>query len=188
MKNFTIAFRLFLVMTLLTGVAYPLLITGIAHTLWPKKAGGSLVIQDGEVKGSLLIAQKFESSGYFWPRPSATDYNAAASGGSNKGPSSADLKKIHDEGKSLGLPDEMIFTSGSGLDPHVSLQTVQIRMDKVASARGLNDAQREELQKLIEQHVENRDLGFLGKTRVNVLKLNLAMDNQFGLFGKKQQP
>ena len=185
MKNFMTALRLFLVMTVLTGVAYPLLITGVAHTLWPKKAGGSLVIKEGDVKGSLLIAQKFESSEYFWPRPSATDYNAAASSGSNKGPTNANLKKIYDEGKSLGLPDEMIFTSGSGLDPHVSLESIQMRIDKVASARNLDGTQREELIKLIGKSVENRDLGLLGQPRVNVLKLNLAMDN---LFGKKQQP
>lgn len=183
MKNFAIALRLFLFLTLLTGVAYPLLITGLAQTLWPKKAGGSLVVKDGDIIGSLLIAQKFESSAYFWPRPSASDYNAAASGGSNKGPTNADLKKIYDEGKSFDLPDEMIFTSGSGLDPHVSLESIQMRIDKVASARNLNETQREELLKLIDKSVENPDLGFLGKLRVNVLKLNLAMDD---LFSKKQ--
>lgn len=178
-QNLFIALRLFLILTLLTGIAYPLLITGLAQTLWSEKAGGSLIISDGEVKGSLLIAQKFESSAYFWPRPSATDYNAMASSASNKGPTNADLKKIYDEGKSFDLPDEMIFTSASGLDPHVSLESIQLRIDKVASARNLNEAQREQLLKLIAKSVENPDLGFLGKTRVNVLKLNLAMDELF---------
>lgn len=183
MKNTLIALRLFLIMTVLTGIAYPVLITGLAKTLWSTKADGSLVIKDGDIIGSLLLAQKFEDSIYFWPRPSATDYNAAASSGSNKGPTNADLKKIYDEGKSFDLPDEMIFTSGSGLDPHVSLESIQMRIDKVASARNLNKTQHEELLKLIDKSVENPDLGFLGKLRVNVLKLNLAMD---GLFGEKK--
>lgn len=179
MKTTIVALRLFIVMTVLTGILYPLLITGVARFVWPTKAGGSLVEKNGEVIGSSLIAQKFESDKYFWPRPSAAGYNAVASSGSNKGPTNADLKKTYDDGKARGLPDEMIFASASGLDPHISPQAALAQIDRIVAARNLLPA-KDKLTGLVKKNIEERDLGFLGEQRVNVLKLNLALDQLFG--------
>lgn len=179
LKTFFTALRVFLILTILTGVVYPLLITGVARFVWPAKAGGSLVTEGGQVIGSLLIAQKFSRDSYFWPRPSAAEFNAAASTGSNRGPTNADLKKAHDEGISRGLTDEMIFASASGLDPHISPQAALAQIDRVASARNLLPA-KDKFTQLVKENIEERDLGFLGEPRVNVLKLNLALDELFG--------
>lgn len=179
MKTTIVALRLFIVMTVLTGILYPLFITGVARFVWPAKAGGSLMVKNGEVIGSSLIAQKFESDKYFWPRPSAAGYNASASSGSNKGPTNADLKRAHDEGSSKGLTDEMIFASASGLDPHISPQAALAQIDRIVAARNLLPAKDKFIQ-LVKENIEERDLGFLGEPRVNVLKLNLALDELFG--------
>lgn len=177
MKTWMSALRIFITLTALTGIAYPSLVTGIAQTFLPEKAGGSLVKKNGEVRGSLLIAQKFESDIYFHPRPSATNYDAGASSGSNKGPTNADLKKIHDDGVAANLESEMIFSSASGLDPHISPRAALSQIDRIATARALPPDQKERLIELVNASIEPRDLGFLGESRVNVLKLNSELDN-----------
>lgn len=179
MKTTFIAFRLFIILTVLTGIIYPLAITGVAKAFWPSQAGGSLIMQEDQIIGSKLIAQKFESDKFFWPRPSAADYNAAASSGSNKGPTNADLKKIYDEGKAKGLPDEMIFSSGSGLDPHIRPATAHAQVARIASARGLSEEKNHELHQLIDQMTEGRTFGILGEERINVLELNLKLAQTF---------
>jgi K+-transporting ATPase ATPase C chain len=181
MKTWIIALRIFVVLTVLTGVAYPLFVTGIAKAIWPAQAGGSLIMQGSEVKGSLLIAQKIEKDIYFHPRPSAADYNASASSGSNKGHTNADLKKIYDDGIAAHLPQDLIFSSGSGLDPHISPQCALSQVDRIAAARSLLPSQKKNLTELVNALVEGRDFGFLGEKRVNVLKLNLELDKIFAL-------
>ncbi len=179
MKTWITGLRVLLVLTVLTGGVYPILVTGLAKLAWPFKASGSFVEKNGEIKGSLLIAQKFEKESYFWPRPSSVDYNAAASGGSNLGPTSADLQKNYQERAKAGLSNDFLFSSGSGLDPHISPQAARIQMDRVVSARGFTVAQRNDLTKIVDESIEDRDFGFLGEPRVNVLKLNLEMDHHF---------
>jgi K+-transporting ATPase ATPase C chain len=170
------AVRTSLVTLLLTGIAYPLAVTGVAQAVFRDKANGSLVKGDrGEVVGSELIGQKFSTPVYFWPRPSAVDWDAAGSGGSNLGPSS---KKLHDRVAAAGeAPMEMVTTSASGLDPHISPHAALWQVPRVAGARGI-DPQR--VRTLLDSMSEGRDLGFLGEPRVNVLLLNLALDRQFG--------
>lgn len=179
MKTWIVALRVFIALTALTGIAYPLLVTGIAQTFWPEKAGGSLVKKNGEVRGSLLIAQKFESDVYFHPRPSAANYDGSASSGSNKGPTNTDLKKIHDDGVAAKREPDMIFSSASGLDPHISPRAALSQIDRIAAARRLPPSQKQRLVELVHASIETRDLGFLGETRVNVLKLNGELDNSF---------
>lgn len=173
------ALRLFLWMVLLTGIAYPLLITLIAFSAFKHQSEGGFVNVDGKLVGARLIAQKFESEKYFWPRPSSTSYNPLPSGGSNLGPTSAALKKAVEERKSAlskahssDIPRELLFASGSGLDPHISLQAAYYQVDRIAKARGL-DAQN--IKKVIVSQIEGR---FLGVPCVNVLELNLALDRQ----------
>lgn len=178
------ALRIFLALTLLIGVLYPLAVTAIAHTLFPYRPGGSLVQIDGRVIGSELLAQKFSTARYFWPRPSAADYATVPSGASNLAWSSAQLKKVVAERRAnlIGangtqpVPAELIFASGSGLDPHISPAAVFYQMDRVATARGFDGEQRRKLQNLIAQHTEQPLWGFLGQSRVNVLRLNIELD------------
>ena len=169
------------------GVAYPLIVTGVARVAFPHQAAGSLVHSDtGEIVGSELIGQTFVSDGYFHSRPSAAGkgYDAMASGGSNLGPTSKVLSdQLHERaGAALAtevglgrgsIPADMITASGSGLDPDISPANAQAQAARVARARGLGLAQ---VQQLIEQHVRGRDLGIIGEPRVNVLELNLALD------------
>lgn len=173
------ALRLFLWMVLLTGIVYPLLITAIAMMAFKHKSEGDFISIDGKLIGSRLIAQKFQSEKYFWPRPSSIDYNPLPSGGSNLGPTSAALKKAVEERKSaLGkvhsgdVPSELLFASGSGLDPHISTPTAYYQIERISKARGLN---KELLKKLIDHHMEGR---LFGVPCVNVLELNLALDKQ----------
>lgn len=181
MKTFFTALKLFLFMTTLTGVLYPLGITGLAQTFWKDKASGSLIEQDGKVLGSELIGQKFTTEKYFWSRPSAVDYNPASSSGSNLGMSSADLKaKVEERKQQLpNAPADLLFASGSGLDPHISVQAAQYQQKRVTTARNLSAEQVQQLEKTIEQVTEKRTFGILGESRVNVLKLNLMLDQQF---------
>ncbi len=179
MKTLFITLRLFVVMTVFTGIIYPLVVTAVSQTLWTSKANGSLMKKGDDVIGSALIAQKFTDEKYFWPRPSATDYNAAASSGSNKGPTNTDLKKMYGVGVEQGFPQEMIFASASGLDPHISPKAALFQIDRIAKARGFDFQQKKELSALLQSLVEDRDLGFLGEKRVNVLKINLEMDKRF---------
>lgn len=179
------ALALTVLLTLLTGVAYPLAITGIAQTLMPQQANGSLIHnRDGVVIGSALIGQNFASDRYFWPRPSATGdilYNAAASTGSNLGPTSgklkervtADIERLHASGIAGTIPADAGTASGSGLDPHISPAYAILQIGRVARARGLAEA---DVAKLVNGHTETRLLGIIGEPRVNVLQLNLALD------------
>jgi len=172
--------------TFLTGVVYPLAVTGIAQLLFPYQSNGSLMIQDGTVIGSDLIGQSFTDPGYFWSRPSATSpfpYNAAASSGSNLGPTNPALgQAVHarievlqsaDPGNTSPIPVDLVTASASGLDPHISVAAALYQLPRVARERGLSE---ELVHRLVEQNTEGRQLGFLGEPRVNVLKLNLALD------------
>lgn len=175
--------RMFLGLTLLTGIIYPLCITGIAQLTMKQKADGDFISSHGTAVGAALIAQKFESDKYFWGRPSAVDYNPLPSGGSNLGPTSAALKKAVDErlqkilnmhkASKESVPTELLFASGSGLDPHISLKTAYFQMERVAKARGLDSTK---IKNLIDGMTVKRKFGFLGKETVNVLLLNLALD------------
>jgi len=174
---------------LLTGLLYPLAITGIAQVVFPSRAGGSLVQGDhGNVVGSLLIAQGFASAAYFQPRPSAAGagYDAAASGGSNLGPTSQKLRQRVQEAVQRfqqspaprgAVPAELVTASGSGLDPHLSPTAALWQVGRIARARNIAP---ERIADVVERWVEGRDLGVLGEPRVNVLALNLALDRQFG--------
>lgn len=184
MTNLFNTARMFLWMTFLTGIAYPLLITFFAQLTMKHKADGDLLTSKRETVGALLIAQKFESDKYFWARPSSIDYNPLPSGGSNLGPTSAALKKAVEERQAKiihahqmidkdKIPAELLFTSGSGIDPHISIPTAYFQSERVAKARGLAN---EEIKNLIDQMSIKPSLGFLGKTYINVLMLNLALD------------
>lgn len=177
---------LFAVLTALTGIAYPLVVTGVARVAFSPQAGGSLVMQDGQVVGSALIGQHFSDPRHFWGRPSATGpfpYNAAASSGSNQGPSNPALLeavkgrmealKAADPGNALPVPVDLVTASGSGLDPHISVAAAHYQAGRVARLRALPV---ERIRNLIDTHTEGRTLGFLGEPRVNVLELNLVLD------------
>lgn len=175
-------------LTLITGFLYPLVITGISQMLFPQQANGSLILIDGKPVGSSLIGQPFDEPKYFWGRPSATapfPYNAAASSGSNLGPTNdalikavqarIDALKAADPANPLPLPVDLVTASGSGLDPHISPASAAYQARRVARARGMEEAL---VQQLISQHTEGRQWGVLGESRVNVLALNLALDAQ----------
>jgi K+-transporting ATPase ATPase C chain len=175
--------RFTLITTVLLGLGYPLLVTGIAGVVFPHKAAGSLILKDGTVIGSSLLAQSFTSDRYFHPRPSAAGngYDATASGGSNLAQSSKTLvdriqgsiDKLAAENPGKPVPIDMVTTSGSGLDPDITPDSAYFQAPRIAKARNLSEAQ---VQKLIEQHITGRQLGVLGEPRVNVLELNLDLD------------
>ena len=176
----------FLLLTLLTGIAYPLLVTGISQGLMPAQANGSMIIKDGKPVGSGLIGQSFSGPKYFWSRPSATGpmpNNAAASSGSNLGPTNPALMdaikarvqalRDADPGNSSPVPVDLVTASASGLDPHISPAAAQYQLARVARVRNLNP---DTLRKLVAEHTEGRQFGIFGEPRVNVLDLNLALD------------
>lgn len=180
------ALTLFVVLSLITGLLYPLLVTVVAQTAFPHQANGSLITQGGKTVGSEPIGQSFTEPGHFWGRPSATTpmpYNASASGGSNLGPTNpalADAVKARiealraaDPGNTRPVPVDLVTASASGLDPHISPAAAAYQAERVARARSLPVAQ---IQALVQQHTENPWLGVLGEPRVNVLALNLALD------------
>ncbi|HYR37539.1 MAG TPA: potassium-transporting ATPase subunit KdpC [Methylomirabilota bacterium] len=182
------ALMILLLMTLLTGVAYPLVVTGIAQALFPAQANGSLVVKDGKPVGSRLIGQPFDDPKYFWSRPSATSPfadNAGSSSGSNLSPTNPDLVKAvqgrvdalraADPGNTARVPVDLVTASGSGLDPHISPAAALYQVPRVAKVRKLDP---ETVRQLVERHTEGRFLGFLGEPRVNVLTLNLALDGK----------
>jgi len=177
--------RMTLVLTVLTGLIYPGIVTGLCQMLFPRQANGSLEYKDGKIIGSTLIGQNFTKPEYFQPRPSAAGngYDATASTGSNLGPTSqklidrvkASVDKFHkDNPNSTGIiPADLLTASGSGLDPHISPEAADAQVDRVAKARG---ASAQDIRALVAQFTEGRDLGFLGEPRVNVLRLNEALD------------
>jgi potassium-transporting ATPase KdpC subunit len=173
-------------LTLITGVVYPLLVTGIAQAVFPSQANGSLIVRDGKAMGSTLIGQPFDDPKYFWGRLSATaphPYNGGASTGSNLGPlnpslhavtqARIDVLRATDPGNTMSVPVDLATASGSGLDPHISPAAALYQVRRVAKARGLDEAS---VRLLVEEHTEHRQLGILGEPRVNVLRLNLALD------------
>ena len=186
MSQWKPALVLFVLLTLLTGVVYPLVVTVVAQTVFPNQANGSLVLRDGAVAGSSLIGQPFDDPKYFWSRPSATApfaYNAEASSGSNLGPlnpalvdavkARVDALRAADPGNRAPIPADLVTTSASGLDPHVSPAAARWQVGRVARARGLDPAT---VVALVARNTEGRQWGFLGEERVNVLTLNLALD------------
>jgi K+-transporting ATPase ATPase C chain len=188
MKAATQSLRILAVMTILTGAIYPLAVTLVARTIFPRQANGSVVVVNGKAVGSELLAQRFAQLNYFWPRPSAcdngTNYVTVPSGASNLGPTSSNLvttvKSRAEHFRSANgliagtpVPAEMVFASGSGLDPHISPESARLQTARVAKARGVNEDQ---IKSLVEQFVEAPQFGFLGEPRVNVLLLNAALD------------
>lgn len=179
--------KMLLVMTILTGVLYPILMTVIAQLVFPNKSNGSMIKKNDEVVGSELIAQKFQSDKYFWCRPSAIDYNPLHSGASNLGPTSKALKdSVEDRRKhfieknflspNTIVPTEMLFASGSGIDPHISPEAAFLQVNRIAQARGFDEQKKALLKTLVQSHIEAPQFGFLGEPRVNVLMLNLELD------------
>ena len=175
-------------LTLITGVAYPVVVTVIAQVVFPSQANGSLIVKDGKVLGSKLIGQPFDDPKYFWGRPSDTSpfpYNAASSSGSNQGPTNPALTKAvqervdalraADPGNTAPVPVDLVTASGSGLDPDISPAAALYQVPRVAKARSLDEAR---VRQLVDQYTEGRQLGFLGEPRVNVLALNLALDGK----------
>ena len=181
----------FVALSVLTGLAYPTLVTGLAKVIFPRQAAGSLVHKDGKVIGSELIGQSFTDPGHFWGRPSATSgpdgkplpYNGGNSGGSNRAPSNPELKKEVEERISVlkaadpeqqgPVPVDLVTASGSGLDPHISPAAAMFQVHRVAKARGLDEAK---VRALVETHTEPPQFGVLGDACVNVLKLNMDLD------------
>jgi len=173
-------------LTIVTGLAYPAIVTGIAQVAFPYRATGSLVVKDGKTLGSELIGQPFDDPKYFWARPSATTpfaYNAGSSSGSNLSPTNADLVKAvqarvdalraADPGNTAPVPVDLVTASGSGLDPHISPAAALYQTARVAKARKMD---RDAVRELVERHTQGRWLGVFGEPRVNVLELNLALD------------
>src|SRR6478672_1966989 len=195
LKEIRPAILVLVLLTLITGLAYPLAMTAIAGVIFPKQAQGSLIEKDGKVVGSALIGQEFKDDKYFHGRPSATvapdpndstktvpaPYNAANSGGSNLGPTSKaladrlkeDVDKLKAENPNQPVPADLVTTSASGLDPHISPEAAQFQVPRIAKARNLSE---DRIRQLVEEHTEGRFLGVLGEPRVNVLLLNLALD------------
>jgi K+-transporting ATPase ATPase C chain len=170
--------RVFIALSLITGIAYPLLVTGIGIVTFPDQVRGSLVKKNEVVVGSSLIAQKFIGNGYFRPRPSAVDYNGTGSGASNMSPTNEILKKAIAERQSQGLTREMLYASGSGLDPEISPEAAKDQVERIAKERKLSEEQTELVSRLVQEYTETRQWGFMGEPRVNVLKLNLALDQK----------
>jgi K+-transporting ATPase ATPase C chain len=186
LTEFYRAFVALVLLTLLTGVVYPLVVTVLSQAAFPRQANGSLVIRDRRAAGSELIGQPFSGAKYFWGRPSATTpfpYNAGSSSGSNLGPTNPDLEKaVAERIKTLRsadpslrtpVPADLVTSSASGLDPDISPEAAEYQVSRVAHARGLSV---EEVRRLVQEHVEARTWGILGEPRVNVLQLNLALD------------
>jgi K+-transporting ATPase ATPase C chain len=186
LKEFYRALAALVLLTILTGMVYPLVVTVLAQTAFPRQAGGSLILRDGRAVGSELIGQPFSSPKYFWGRPSATAVtpdNATSSSGSNLGPTNPDLEKAvaariktlqdADPGFRTPVPADLVTSSASGLDPDISPEAAECQIPRVARVRGLAV---EDVHRLVQEHVEARTWGVLGEPRVNVLQLNLALD------------
>ena len=183
-KNLGIAVLYTLVTTILLGIIYPLLVTGLAQVFFPKQANGSLIVQNGKLVGSRLIGQPFTAPGYFWSRPSAAGaagYDPTASGGSNLGPTNKTLidrvdgsvARLRATNPGTPVPVDLVTTSGSGLDPDISPAAADFQIPRVAKERSITE---DSLRALVAKHTEGRQVGFLGERRVNVLELNLDLD------------
>lgn len=188
-KNFITAVLMTIVTTLLLGLVYPLVVTGLAQVMFKEKANGQLIERNGQVVGSRLIGQPFSSPGYFRSRPSAAGavgYDAGASSGSNLGPTSqklidrvkGDVEKLQAENPGKPIPVDLVTTSGSGLDPDISPAGADFQIPRVARERGVTE---EQIRQMVAAHTEGRQFGFLGEPRVNVLLLNLALDEHYPL-------
>ena len=183
-RNFIVAILMTVVTTLLLGVGYPLIVTGLAQAMFPAKANGQLIERKGKVVGSAIIGQAFSSPGYFRSRPSAagTGYDAANSGGTNLGPTNKKLidavkQAVSDaqkENPGTPVPVDLVTSSASGLDPHISPAAAAFQVPRIAKERGMTQA---DVTRLVEQFTQSRQLGFFGEARVNVLQLNLALDD-----------
>jgi potassium-transporting ATPase KdpC subunit len=176
------AFSILVLLTIITGVIYPLLVTLFAQFAFPHQANGSIIVIEGKAHGSELIGQHFDDPGYFWGRPSAAGYNASASSGSNYGPMNPALLDMvqtriealkTSDPENAPIPVDLVTASGSGLDPHISVAAASYQVHRVAQARGLNE---EVLNALVDEYTEGRQFGILGEPHVNVLLLNLALD------------
>lgn len=183
-KNLLISIWFTLATTVLLGIIYPLVVTGLAQMMFPKQANGELIVQGGKLVGSHLIGQPFTAPGYFYSRPSAAGaagYDATASGGSNLGPTNkalidrvdASVKALQPTNPNAAVPADLVTTSGSGLDPHISPAAAEFQIPRVAHERGLSE---QDVRALVQKHTEERQFGFLGEPRVNVLDLNLDLD------------
>jgi K+-transporting ATPase ATPase C chain len=182
-KNLITAVLMTLVTTVLFGLIFPLVVTGLAQVLFPRQANGELLSRDGKVVGSKLIGQMFSSPGYFHSRPSAagTGYDAGNSSGSNLGPTNqtlisrvqGDADRLQAENLGAAIPMDLLTSSGSGLDPHISPEAAEFQVPRVAKQRGLSE---DVVREAVHQHTESRQFGFLGEPRVNVLELNLTLD------------
>lgn len=182
-KNLKISILMTIVTTILLGVVYPFAVTALAQLIFPHQANGGLIARNGKIVGSRLIGQPFSSPGYFHSRPSAagTGYDAGNSGGSNLGPTNkmlidrvnGDVQKLQAENPNVPVPIDLVTTSASGLDPHISPEAAAFQAPRVARERGMTE---DDIRALVERHTEKRQLGFLGEPRVNVLELNLDLD------------
>lgn len=185
-KNLITAILMTIATTILLGVIYPLVVTGLAQLIFPRQANGQLIHKDGKIIGSSIIAQGFSSPGYFHPRPSfaGNGYDPTNTNGSQLGPTNqklvdrvnGDVANAHTENSSMPVPVDLVTGSGSGLDPHVTPASAEFQLARVAKERG---ATVEQLHALVQKHTEGRQLGFLGEPRVNVLELNLELDERF---------
>ena len=183
-KNLVTAVLMTIATTILLGIIYPLVVTGIAQVLFPKKANGQLIEANGKVIGSRIVAQAFTAPGYFHPRPSAVGYDPTNSNGSQWGPTNqklvdrvkGDVATAQAENPGTPVPIDLVTASASGFDPHITPAAAAFQVPRVAGARGINEAQ---LRDLVSKHTEGRQWGFLGEPRVNVLELNLELDKQF---------
>ena len=183
-KNLVTAVLMTIATTVLLGIIYPLVVTGIAQVLFPKKANGQLIEANGKIIGSRLIAQAFTAPGYFQPRPSAVSYDPTNSNGSQLGPTNqklidrvkGDVAAAQAENPGMPVPIDLVTTSASGLDSDITPEAAAFQLPRVAKARGINE---DALWQLVARHTIGRQLGFLGEARVNVLELNLDLDRQF---------
>jgi K+-transporting ATPase ATPase C chain len=170
-KQFIISCRMMIAMTFILGVVYPFAVTGVSQTVSRMAARGSLIEREGKIVGSKLIAQKFAADKYFHSRPSAVDYNGLSSGGSNLSLNAKKLKEQRDARPNV--PSDLVYASGSGLDPHITVAAAEYQLDRVANARSLSKTK---VTELVRENTERKQFAFLGEDRVNVLLLNLALD------------